>query len=369
MKMKKILPIALILLIGLSALVYAAQGPFYTKYPINFEKGWNLVYGFADPQQLKEYGVEGNIKVVYAFIPTIQEYARTWPNPESDKVRLIDDDELLNTAFWVYSDEKMNTKYQLLEETIPFNERPIYAGWNFVGITSDMYQGTYVPGVGYEGEYFSWDAIKGNCQYEKIYGWHVEFQKWAEMDPNHKLKGYDFDDFLGNGMVVKVSNNCNLGSTGGVITPPPSLPDSGTPSTTGCRDSDGGLDYTERGTITGIEVSRTMNEKLINEGSRYSGLEVTSEITARLKLSEITYSMDVSVGNTYAFDFANIYINDIDFFGIGDSRNNLELTIVSVTDFCKQGELIEWVCDSQDPSGYDDEHYICPNGCSNGECI
>ncbi len=208
MNKKLILPITLILLFGLS-FVYAAQGPFYTPDPVSFEKGWNLLYGFADPQQLKEYGVEGSIKAVYAFIPTIQEYARTWPNPESDKVRLIDDDELLNTAFWVYSDVDMNTRYHLLEEVIPFNKRPIYKGWNFFGITPEM------KGVPYK-------DFKGNCNILKL----CEYQRnnWdcvdgASWNPNNVMADQDAD--LMKGLIMKVSNNCDLG---GAISQPPSLP-------------------------------------------------------------------------------------------------------------------------------------------------
>ena len=176
----------------------------------------------------------------------------------------------------------------------------------------------------------SFNEIKGNCNIEKTYGFDSSRQNWVvfPLDEDFHRQSIML------GIAVKVSNDCNLGSTGGTEgVSPPSLPNGGTQSTTGCRDSDGGLDYTESGTISGIEVSRIMNEKLIREGTRYDGLEVLSETMAKLKLSEVTNSKEVSVGNTYTFNYGRVHINDLDFFGIGDSRNNAEITVVGVTDF------------------------------------
>ncbi|MFH1585187.1 MAG: hypothetical protein ABIB79_00285 [archaeon] len=105
------------------------------------------------------------------------------------------------------------------DDVLPLDQRQLRTGWNFVGITSDMYTGT-LDGAGYEGEYFSWDSIKGDCSYVSIYAWNPEEQEWLSIDPSLVFKEYDFDDFLGNGMLVKVSSDCTLGTSSSGTTPP-----------------------------------------------------------------------------------------------------------------------------------------------------
>ena len=90
------------LLVGLAVFVSA----WATTYGASVYKGWNLVYGFQSPEQIDTID-KSNIKAIYAFIPTTQSYLRAWPNPDEkawqnlDKV--MDDHELLQTAYWVYS--------------------------------------------------------------------------------------------------------------------------------------------------------------------------------------------------------------------------------------------------------------------------
>ena len=130
------MPIALLTLLSLAVFVMAEHsgGEMNSFY---FYKGWNLVYGFASAEQLEGQVLEeSNIKAVYAFIPTTQEYARAYPDPEYDKLRQLDDDELLNTAFWVYSDKAESSEYWLETEVVPYDQRQLYSGWNFFGLTS-----------------------------------------------------------------------------------------------------------------------------------------------------------------------------------------------------------------------------------------
>ena len=196
-------------------------------------KGWNLVYGFIDPRQLAGGLESEHIKAVYAYLPQKQQYVRTYPNPESDKINgIVGDDYFEKIALWVYSDVTSDNSLNgmphaveyLVEEPLPLNERELSRGWNLVGVTFDMYKGTYNPGYGNEGEYFSWDAIKGSCNFEIIYAWGASNQNWFNVSPSMQFKSYDFDDFLFNGMAVKVSNNCRLGFSEERISPPP-LPD------------------------------------------------------------------------------------------------------------------------------------------------
>ncbi len=212
MSKKIIISIMMIILIGLGGFVTASllevQAPIY--------KGWNLLFGFANPNQLSGKLEESSIKAVYAFIPTIQEYAMVYPDVDHDKVGLIDDDELLNTAFWVYSSDEtgeelngiMNAdEYNLEEEITLIGDRNIYKGWNFVGITPEMV-----------GKHLN--EIKGNCEIEKAFGWEYDHQKWQLLEDYSKFN----KESLLTGIVVKVVSNCNLGTLEEEISPPPEIP-------------------------------------------------------------------------------------------------------------------------------------------------
>lgn len=210
--MKKIiLSVVLVLgIIGIMGFVIAVNWAGESAAPIY--KGWNLVYGFASPDQLDGQGFEkSHIKAIYAFIPTTQEYARAYPNPETDKLNKIDDDEIMQHAFWVYSDYtfegSLNNKlhyieYWLNEEPITYTERPLYKGWNFFGVTPDI--------VGK-----NMNDIKGDCNIERIYNWDAESQQWS-----NGLVGAT----VGSGVLIKVTDNCEFAEPIEDITPPPVIP-------------------------------------------------------------------------------------------------------------------------------------------------
>ena len=68
----------------------------------------------------------------------------------------IDDDVVLTSAMWVYSDKAGKLKYSTLEDYMPLSFREFSAGWNFFTITPDI-TGT-TP-----------SDIKGTCNFEKVY--------------------------------------------------------------------------------------------------------------------------------------------------------------------------------------------------------
>ena len=231
------------LLVGLAVFVSA----WATTYGASVYKGWNLVYGFQSPEQIDTID-KSNIKAIYAFIPTTQSYLRAWPNPDEkawqnlDKV--MDDHELLQTAYWVYSyitvEGSLNglshfTEYWVYDAPVHYTERPIYKGWNFVGVTKDMIPGPLDTNL---------KDIKGNCNIEKSYFWNADMQKWEDASiENAQLE----EGSLGSGWVIKVSGNCKLGtSNGGNIPSVPQLPN----EQKECTDSDGGLNYIIKGTVT-----------------------------------------------------------------------------------------------------------------------
>ncbi len=201
------------LLIGFFTLVFAIEGnTWVAERDATIFKGWNLVYGFIHPNQLEDQLLKGShIKAVYAFVPTIQEYARVYPNPEEDKLRAIDDDELMQTAFFVYSNSEARTKYWIDNEVIPLNQRQMYKGWNFVGITSEMLGSEGVPEIK--------DLFKP-CNLEKAYFFNPEHQEWGMFPLNEDFS----QDALNNGIVIKVSEDCKPSSASGDLVLPPLIP-------------------------------------------------------------------------------------------------------------------------------------------------
>ncbi len=229
--MKKRLCIFFMLLI-VSAFVFAEK----QEVQVPIYKGWNLVYGFSNPKQLVG-GLEPRyIKAIYAFIPKIQDYARVYPKPESSKFNIINENELSQTAFWVYSRKTVkgslkDTEHSIeywAEEPMPFYERQMYAGWNFVGVTLDMVN---TKEQSDSGNIFHLKDLAGTCKILRAYGWGPEKKQWKDIIDEDPTR-----DWIGLGIVLKVEKNCKLDF-------PPDLRGI-------CIDSDSGLDYGKRGTIT-----------------------------------------------------------------------------------------------------------------------
>lgn len=190
MKMKIIIIAIMSLLLLVS--VFAWSGEVW----MDFDEGWNLVYGFQSPDQIQ--GLESShIKAIYAFVPTTQEYIRAWPDPNAKAWQnldnIYDDHELLQTAYWVYTDKGANTEYWLYDAPKPIEEHQIYKGWNFIGITPDL-----------EGRL---ETVVGSCNVLRSYVFDNEHQKWVEFPLTQEFSR----SMVGYGWVIKVSDNCFLG--------------------------------------------------------------------------------------------------------------------------------------------------------------
>ena len=224
--------IGLVFLVGLVGFVVGSMNikEEYTtgnsyNVEINVVKGWNLISGFYDVRDIiggSEIKKE-NVKAIWYYSPVLRKYLNVHPNIdenefEDDATFLGGDDPILTSAKWLYSDKSGVLKYS----TIRFDKlekRKLFGGWNFVAITPEM-----VAELGTEGMLYSMEVMKGTCNIEKLYGWETSGpnpQNWVELN---LLKEY-FEGFDGYGIVVKVSNDCNLGRlVDSDITPPPNLP-------------------------------------------------------------------------------------------------------------------------------------------------
>lgn len=230
MNKKIIISFLTLILLSFSALAYQN---FMSKdnnnaYIMNVqvEKGWNIIAGTMPAEGIlstSDIKIQ-DILAMWSYSPTQKKYIRIHPEPETEEIQKEDEDNVLTSAMWIYSNKAGMMRYTTLEDYPPLSNRQLNSGWNFVTITIDMYNGKYDPAEGYAGDYFSWDSIKGNCNYEKVLFWNPMEQKWINFNTAEQIKSYDFDDFMGLGMIVKVPNACTLKSPGPDITQPPALP-------------------------------------------------------------------------------------------------------------------------------------------------
>jgi hypothetical protein len=215
---KRLLVASLILILGLSVFVYAWAG----EASVTIDKGWNLVYGFMSPDQLDGQVLEkSNIKAIYGFVPTTQQYVRMYPNPNTAVLNNLEgepfdfEQDFSQTGFWVYSDKAERTKYWLNNVPVSLDKIKLYKGWNFVGITP-KFQG------------YSFNQIKGNCNVLKVYTYSESEGGWLNTEnyPNSLNDERALGEAASQmrGLVVKVSNNCNFGVSSGGISAPPAIP-------------------------------------------------------------------------------------------------------------------------------------------------
>jgi len=220
----------------------------YVEQSINFEKGWNLIHGFPNPDWLSGGDIEkNNIKAIYGLNPISVEYARFYPNPESDKIggsNFAWSESIKMNAFWVYSNKGGRSKITTLEP-LALNKVQLLKGWNFVGIVPEMEDSRF-------------EDYAGTCDVNKIYTWSGINQRWSS-HPNPLAIYFERYD-VGNGFLVKVSSDCSLGEVAEaedeIIAPPPGIP-GGETNVIRCSENDGGKDYNKMGVSTGSKIGST----------------------------------------------------------------------------------------------------------------
>ena len=192
---------------------------------IEMVKGWNLIvasplYGnnantITSDSEIKQE----NIKAIFYYFRHESRYLEIYPNSTDmdDYLHNIQGkiDEVfyfVQTPIWIYSNKDGILKYTRNE--FPTIDLPaLTQGWNFVTISPAM-----------EGKTLS--DIKGNCNVTGAYNFGKvntadSASSWIPVQDN-----VFSSDVLGQGMVIKVSNDCALGSSLPVVNPPipPILP-------------------------------------------------------------------------------------------------------------------------------------------------
>jgi len=200
-EMKSKITIGLILLVGLSFIVTAAE----VQVPLF--KGWNLVYGFQGPDDLRSGDIGKNdIKAVYVYLPSTREFGRLHPDPEVDKILgQMTVNDLEQSVYWVFS-SRTGTANINVDTPMPFEERNLIIGWNFFPVYEEM--------VGKK-----IDEVKGTCIVDRVFAFDPTSQEWVNMIDEEFVQRT-----LGLGVLIKVNVDCNLGEVEEPIAPPPSLP-------------------------------------------------------------------------------------------------------------------------------------------------
>lgn len=164
--MKKIIiPITLIILLSLAVFVSAQS----TIDNFSLSKGWNLVYGLTDPEQIIEQGsnsqgvsageIKNSIELIYVYDSNVDEYVLLYAKQGTREIEEYKNfnppEETPESVMWVYSERTYSIKYNAPDYP-SLSSRDIRKGWNFIPVSPEM-NGNSI------------NDFKGNCFYESVY--------------------------------------------------------------------------------------------------------------------------------------------------------------------------------------------------------
>jgi hypothetical protein len=154
----------------------------------------------------------GDFKYGYLYDPNVKEYVLAWKDGDwTEEIANVfsSTGDLYHTSMWVFSErqetltilwsDNEKDSYSINNKQVPWN---LINGWNFIYITPEMI-----------GDKIS--DIKGSCNIEKVYWWN-ENKEWDVLEVEEQLHS----GFVGEGFVLKVSEDCILGTDGSLISPP-----------------------------------------------------------------------------------------------------------------------------------------------------
>ena len=132
---------------------------------------------------------------------------RNWDEFEDDVNYYGEDDHLMISAMWLYTEKTGTLEYKTRRFPLDLKYKRLIKGWNFVSFTPQMTSR-------------SLEDFKGNCDVIKAYVFNsAENEKeWHNVAMNDNIP----DEVEGLGMVVKVENDCNFGGVSSSA--PPSIP-------------------------------------------------------------------------------------------------------------------------------------------------
>lgn len=185
---------------------------------VNVVEGWNILAGTLPDEGILE-GSEikaSDIKAVWYYAPSLGKYLQVHPDAD-DLFGQVDDDVVLTSAMWFYSSKSGTMFYSTLEDYQSLDMRKLEKGWNFVTITPDMVVDVNLATPEEESKH-TLNSMKGSCDWTEIYAYAKEAgeMRWLDLLNNPNFVDKEALDYsmVGTGLVIKVSNDCNLGSAG-----------------------------------------------------------------------------------------------------------------------------------------------------------
>lgn len=210
MDKRLIFSFVLLSLVGISFLTMVSaklsgQDDLTNSIPVH--KGWNLVAGFEPSKNiLPESEIKGSdISAMWYYSPIQKKYVEIHPDLDLEGLDGEDDDYVLTSAMWLYSTKDGVLTYYVPDDISYLEDREMHSGWNFVTFGLDFYDNDF-------------DGVKGTCDISKAYWFDPKDQNWIDLEDGSDL--FEEEDLTGTGFILKVSNNCKLGSSGSSLNPP-----------------------------------------------------------------------------------------------------------------------------------------------------
>ncbi|MBU0957727.1 MAG: hypothetical protein KKF56_02855 [Nanoarchaeota archaeon] len=225
-----------ILLVGVLGIVMGAYNNTTETIRIPIEKGWNLIpLSSGELSKKVDSPIEiSDFKYIFLYdygdeeYKLIQEDGEEVTPPGGVHGGWIEDNDMkyyLGGSVWAYSENPgdmmlswrgINSLYK------DYSNWEMVRGWNFMHVVPNMVSKQL-------------SEIKGSCDIEKIAVW--QHQDWTVVSPStlgdhQDTAGLSWDELViadtnldvGLGMIIKVSSDCRLGSSGDGGSNPPSLP-------------------------------------------------------------------------------------------------------------------------------------------------
>jgi len=197
---------------------------------IKIKEGWNLV-PFDISLRDCHYALNGelckdDVLVSYFYVSTLNKYftegelEKEYETNSALRNYFSEENEftLQKSSKWIYVKPGSGNKKVIgrFGAYIPYRNQYLNSGtfklkqgWNFIFVDAFM-----IYDDSWQENPLSMDDITGTCNIEKVYLWDPFDQQWIQ------VKGKFDDDMVGYGVIVKVTEDCTLGYSGGTTTPP-----------------------------------------------------------------------------------------------------------------------------------------------------
>tara|TARA_Y100000310_G_scaffold321109_1_gene378325 strand:- start:420 stop:1325 length:906 start_codon:yes stop_codon:yes gene_type:complete len=118
-------------------------------------------------------------------------------------------------SMWVYAKKNCEMTIDSYDIDKAQNYNRLLKGWNFLAVTPDLTNPEEYAGNDIEIKDFS-----GNCNIEKSYLFDSQKQEWVSFPITEEF----YEDIIGLGWLVKVSEDCKFGTPTGEVEGPPTIP-------------------------------------------------------------------------------------------------------------------------------------------------